>query len=68
MAENIMNAVRKTFISGNARVDISCSIGIAISRYGEYEYDQLFEMADKALYEIKRNGKNSFRTYDKEMK
>ncbi|MFP8968039.1 diguanylate cyclase domain-containing protein [Pokkaliibacter sp. CJK22405] len=39
------------------RVSVSLSVGIAISRQGD-DAAKLFERADQALYEAKRNGRN----------
>lgn len=45
---------------------ITCSIGIAIGEMfdGVPEYKNLFERADKALYNVKENGKAHWRVYD----
>ena len=46
----------------------SCSIGIAVGppqdsgeEYGTSAYDKMFARADRALYEVKKNGKNNYR-------
>ena len=41
-----------------ALVGISTSIGIAIVPQNGTEYDILFETADRALYNVKKNGRN----------
>ena len=45
---------------------IHCSIGCAIQKQGD-TFDTLFNRADKALYHVKRNGKNNFAFYIPEM-
>ena len=38
----------------------SCSIGIGIDFKGAYNFDQLYQCADQALYQAKQNGKACF--------
>lgn len=40
---------------------ISISMGIACMNNCDGEYDKLFDMADKALYEVKRHGRGSYK-------
>ena len=47
----------------NATLQISCSIGIAISDLRFQTEDALYKAADIALYEVKRSGRNGYRTY-----
>lgn len=42
------------------KVEISVSIGIAVSDTGN-DFDQLFKIADKRLYAVKKSGKDNFR-------
>ena len=42
----------------------SCSVGIAIRRATDdtmESYDQLLARADRALYDVKRSGKNNYK-------
>lgn len=45
---------------------IKVSMGVARAEDCEGNYDTLFHMADEALYEVKRNGRNNYCFYDKE--
>ncbi len=45
---------------------IKVSMGVARAEECEGNYDTLFHMADEALYEVKRNGRNNYCFYDKE--
>lgn len=47
--------------SGNASWKISASIGISTAPGDGKSFVELYKAADKALYEVKRNGKNGFR-------
>jgi putative two-component system response regulator len=42
----------------------SVSMGVAYSAQCGGNYEKLFQMADIAMYEVKRNGKRNFRFYD----
>lgn len=55
-------------ISGHSReedlnVDVSCSIGITIFPMDGDSYEELLDKADKALYEVKKNGKGNYNFY-----
>lgn len=39
---------------------LRCSVGIAITEQGKHSYIDLFNLADRALYQVKKNGKNGF--------
>ena len=42
---------------------VSVSIGVSFSPYDGSDFDTLFAKADKALYFVKQNGKNSFHLF-----
>lgn len=46
---------------------LRASVGIAFGSIGQDTYEELFKLADKALYHVKRNGKNDFAFYLPEM-
>ncbi len=48
-------------------VPLGISIGVAVSNENANDYQLLFQFADNALYEVKRNGKHSYCIYDPEM-
>ena len=59
-----LSAIR---IGPQGQFPLRASIGIAFGRTGRDSYAELFRMADKALYHVKRNGKNDFAFYLPEM-
>ncbi len=62
-AEELCEAFRHTFTGQNNEYKISGSIGIAINpRHGK-TFQELYEVADIALYESKRKGKDCFTLY-----
>lgn len=46
--------------------NVSISIGLVITEKCPYEYEELFNKADQALYEAKRNGKGQYKEYGME--
>ena len=46
---------------------ISCSIGVAFFDKDASDFDELYQYADRAAYEAKKNGKNAYCIYDSEI-
>lgn len=44
----------------NPDFNATCSMGIAVGRTGNISYEEMFGMADHALYQAKANGKNKY--------
>jgi len=55
--------LKRSYTHGNETVNVSASIGIAISPEHGQNYKTLFEHADAALYEVKRRGKDNHIIY-----
>ena len=55
VAERLRTAVERV---RPARVEITLSIGVSSARGEHVQYDALFKLADQALYEAKRAGRN----------
>ena len=51
----------KDFLDG--KTNVSISIGVSVSPYDGTDFDTLYSKADKALYFVKQNGKNSFHLF-----
>jgi len=62
-AERLKRELDTTYVSDNNQIKISGSIGVSICPDSGVNYEQLMELADKALYEVKEHGKNSFKIY-----
>ena len=50
-------------IGENNDIPFHTSVGISFGKTGESTFEQMYNMADKALYMIKRQGKNQFAFY-----
>lgn len=63
VVERMVNSIKLPFIIDQHRIEISCSVGVAIyPRDGDIE--KLMICADTAMYKAKENGKNQFKFYD----
>ena len=60
MAEKILQLVSQPFISNGQQPVISASIGIAFYPDHGEDRDQLIKLADEAMYQIKKSGKNGY--------
>jgi diguanylate cyclase len=66
IAERMVSVIKQPFLVGDLKIEISCSVGIAIyPRDGTI--DKLLIRADAAMYKAKENGKNQFNFYDAEI-
>ncbi|MBO4376847.1 MAG: diguanylate cyclase, partial [Lachnospiraceae bacterium] len=57
---NVLNEFSKLGDESSGSAELSCSMGVAVCRKGNHDYEQAFETADRALYLIKETGKNSY--------
>ena len=46
-------------------IETSISIGVVVSD-SKTTYDELYKIADEALYEVKKNGRNNYRIVNNE--
>lgn len=59
----ILSSFHSLLSDEQIQCEISCSIGIAISPDHATSYDQLFEFADEAMYQAKKQGKQNYAVY-----
>lgn len=59
-ARELCSGSGKQLIGDDAVVNVTLSVGVAIYGVDGEDYASLFQMADRAMYHIKRNGKNSY--------
>ena len=57
-ANDLLSAVSGILVNGTAR--LSCSVGVAMAPSDANDYPTLFQLADQALYQVKKAGKGSF--------
>lgn len=58
-AEKINTSLNRTYSNEGKKITISVSIGIAVMTT-ENTFQELYQMADKALYRVKKQGKNGY--------
>lgn len=59
LAERLRNAVgAKPFVIGGREIGVTVSLGVATYPEGARDRDELFSVADRALYAAKRDGRN----------
>ena len=66
-ASNVVTAITKSFHYDEAVFNITCSAGVAIGNRKNSDAANMLRQADIAMYRAKREGKNTFRFFDKEM-
>lgn len=60
-AADLTRSLKEWYANDEQNVCVSASVGIAVAPFCGEDYDELFEKADKALYEIKQHGKDGYR-------
>lgn len=65
-AKEILDAVGKTVTVGSANIQITCSVGAALSS-SRTNATELLRRADVALYRVKTEGRNGIQVYTPEM-
>jgi len=67
VAQRILDSLSKPFKLNNEMTYISVSIGIAIYPNDSNHVDDLFTMADQAMYAAKASGRNSYKFFTQSM-
>lgn len=62
-AEQILIMLQKHLITPDLRDSVSISMGIAVAPSDGRDFMTLYQNADKSLYYVKQNGKNSYHFY-----
>ncbi len=66
-AENLVNAFKNSYSGEKGDYKISGSVGIARYPLDGNSYEALYKAADKALYQSKKQGKDCYTFYSKEL-
>lgn len=61
--KDLKASITKNYIQGERSVKLSASIGAALVPNDGMTFEELYNKADKALYEVKNTGKNGYRRY-----
>ena len=60
VAAKVLAAMRPAFVLSNRTLQVTTSIGIALSQEDEEDFPSLMAIADSALYAAKKDGRNRF--------
>ncbi len=63
VARRILESVRAPIRAGGHTIYLTCSIGIALYCGEDVSEEALIDKADRALYQVKRNGRNGYKFY-----
>lgn len=67
VAKNIIQGVSSPFTVSGLNISVSLSIGIAITPRDSTSSEELMSFADKAMYLVKRQGKNSYQFFSPDL-
>ncbi len=65
-ASRIMESIRENLVLPDGKTPVSVSAGAAVYPDDGADFDELYKNADKSLYYVKLNGKNSFHFFSDE--
>lgn len=68
LAEKITREIARPVTVDGAAINTSCSIGMSFYPDDANNTQDLYKYSDIALYEVKRNGRASWKTYSREMR
>ena len=63
IASQIVDKMRDSYEKNGKKVEISVSLGVAISPDDGEKFIELYEKADIAMYEVKKSGRNGYYIY-----
>ncbi len=66
-AQEILSAIAKPFQIEQHQLKITGSIGLSYFPKDGLDYESLMKSSDLSMYHAKENGRNTYRSYDKEM-
>lgn len=66
-AKKMIDHMKSLEESHNNELNISCSIGVAVAPQDGNEFTELFQKADRALYQAKSKGKKQYVIYDESL-
>ena len=67
IADKILRALAEPFVIEGRELFVSCSIGIALCPDDSGDLDALMKYADSAMYYAKKQGRNNFQFYAREL-
>lgn len=65
MAKKILGCFTEDFLISNKKLNVTVSIGISLYPKDGDDYQSLLEKSDRAMYYVKKHGKNNFQMFDR---
>lgn len=66
-AESLVKKLNLTYSEGQRSIHVTASVGIALVSDMSMDFQEMYRRADMALYQVKKEAKNSFRIYGKDL-
>lgn len=63
---SLLKKLNRVYEKDGKSVEITASAGIALISDADIEFHEMYRRADEALYQVKKEGKNGFKIYEKE--
>ena len=63
-AADLNRSLREYYFNDEQNVNVTASVGIAMYPDNGGSYEELFKNADRALYDVKQHGKDSYKVYE----
>lgn len=63
LMEGLKKSLEKSYTQGKVTVNLSASMGVVIAPMDGTKFEDLYKKADKALYQVKKEGKNGCKRY-----
>jgi diguanylate cyclase (GGDEF)-like protein/PAS domain S-box-containing protein len=67
VASNLLQVLGEPFVLGGHQVTVTPSIGIAVAPEDGCDLDSLMKHADRAMYDAKKQGRNNYQFFRREM-
>lgn len=61
LISGLVSDLTRTYTQGEQSVSLSASMGVALAPINGTTFEELYENADKALYQVKKEGKNGYK-------
>lgn len=64
LVSSVSSILKRTYVKGDVSMMVSASMGVAIAPNDGTTFEELYQKADIALYQVKNEGKNGYRRFE----